>query len=190
LHKPLTGHILIDGKELTEANIREWKGMIGYVPQQIFLTDASIAENIAFGMPRHEINMENVLKASQIANLHDFIVRDLPGQYDTIVGERGVRLSGGQKQRLGIARALYRDPAVLILDEATSALDNLTESYIIKALETVKGTCTVVIVAHRFSTIEKCDKIIVMKNGRIADQGKYGALLDSSAEFKKLSLID
>jgi ABC-type multidrug transport system fused ATPase/permease subunit len=190
LHKPSSGKLLIDDVQIDDNNLFKWKNIIGYVPQNIFLRDASIAENIAFGEDWSTLDIEQVKRVAKIASLDDFIVNDLDEQYHTVVGERGVRLSGGQRQRLGIARALYRNPEILILDEATSALDNLTESYIIKALEMLTGKCTVIIVAHRFSTIKKCDKILVFKDGQIVDEGTYEALQSFSSEFKKLSLID
>lgn len=189
LHEPDKGSILVDSISLDQHNMYAWKNIIGYVPQQIFLTDASIIENIAFGLSADDINMEAIIEASKLASFHDFVINELPEGYNTIVGERGVRLSGGQKQRLGIARALFRKPQLLILDEATSALDNVTESYIINALEKIKGTCTVLIIAHRFSTIQKCDNIIVLKKGRIIEEGLFEDLMSTSNEFKKLSLI-
>lgn len=189
LHKPKSGNLKVDNNIIDFENLSEWKNMIGYVPQQIFLTDASIEENIAFGIPKELINFEQVQNAACLASIDDFIENELPNKYNTIVGERGVRLSGGQRQRIGIARALYTNPKVLILDEATSSLDNLTESFIINALEKLNGKCTIVIVAHRFSTIQRCDKIIVLANGKVVSEGKFEELTLHSNEFKKLSLI-
>ncbi len=122
-----------------------------------------------------------------MASIHDFII-NLPNGYDTVVGERGVRLSGGQRQRIGIARALYNSPKILILDEATSALDNLTESHIINALENLYGKCTIIIIAHRFSTIKKCDNIIIMENGEIIGHGTYSELINNNQDFQKLNM--
>jgi ABC-type multidrug transport system fused ATPase/permease subunit len=190
LHEPESGTISVDSNVICHENIHAWKNMIGYVPQTIFLTDATIKENIAFGLGFDEIDFDNVERASKLASLDEFIMNDLPDQYNTIVGERGVRLSGGQRQRLGIARALYRNPKVLILDEATSSLDNITETYIIKALENIKGSCTIIIIAHRFTTIQKCDNIIILKDGQIVDEGIYNDLIETSKEFKKLSLTN
>lgn len=190
LHEPESGTISVDSRLICHENIHAWKNMIGYVPQTIFLTDATITENIAFGLGFEEIDFDNVKHASKLASLDEFIMNDLPDQYNTIVGERGVRLSGGQRQRLGIARALYRNPKVLILDEATSSLDNITETYIIKALDNIKGSCTIVIIAHRFTTIQKCDNIIILKDGQIVDEGIYNELIETSKEFKKLSLTN
>jgi ABC-type multidrug transport system fused ATPase/permease subunit len=190
LHEPESGTISVDSRLICHENIHAWKNMIGYVPQTIFLTDATITENIAFGLGFEEIDFDNVKRASKLASLDEFIMNDLPDQYNTIVGERGVRLSGGQRQRLGIARALYRNPKVLILDEATSSLDNITETYIIKALDNIKGSCTIIIIAHRFTTIQKCDNIIILKDGQIVDKGIYNELIETSKEFKKLSLTN
>jgi ABC-type multidrug transport system fused ATPase/permease subunit len=190
LHEPESGTISVDSRVICHENIHAWKNMIGYVPQTIFLTDATITENIAFGLGFEEIDFDNVKRASKLASLDEFIMNDLPDQYNTIVGERGVRLSGGQRQRLGIARALYRNPKVLILDEATSSLDNITETYIIKALDNIKGSCTIIIIAHRFTTIQKCDNIIILKDGQIVDEGIYNELIETSKEFKKLSLTN
>jgi ABC-type multidrug transport system fused ATPase/permease subunit len=189
LHKPIAGNLKVDNNIINSENISQWKNMIGYVPQQIFLTDATIEENIAFGIPKEEINFDQLQNAARLASIDDFIQSELPNKYKTIVGERGVRLSGGQRQRIGIARALYSNPKVLILDEATSSLDNLTESFIINALEKLNGKCTIVIVAHRFSTIKHCDKIVVLANGKVVSEGKFDELIIKSNEFKKLSLI-
>lgn len=190
LHKPTKGSIIVDDIVIDSENLSEWKNVIGYVPQHIFLTDATIEENIAFGIPKELINIEQVQNAARLASINDFIVNELPNQYQTMVGERGVRLSGGQRQRIGIARALYTNPKVLILDEATSSLDNLTESFIISALEKLNGTCTIVIVAHRFSTIQRCDKIVVLAKGKVVSEGNFDELATKSTEFKKLSLIE
>ncbi len=189
LHKPIAGNLKVDNNIINSENISQWRNMIGYVPQQIFLTDATIEENIAFGIPKEEINFDQLQNAARLASIDDFIQSELPNKYKTIVGERGVRLSGGQRQRIGIARALYSNPKVLILDEATSSLDNLTESFIINALEKLNGKCTIVIVAHRFSTIQHCDKIVVLANGKVVSEGKFDELIIKSNEFKKLSLI-
>lgn len=189
LHESYDGKILSDDVVIDGTNVGKWKEMIGYVPQTIFLTDASIAENIAFGQGADKIDMKEVVKAAETAKLHDFINNELPEGYQTIVGERGVRLSGGQRQRLGIARALYRNPRILILDEATSALDNQTESFVMEALELFKGHCTILIVAHRLTTIQNCDKIIVLQQGEITSEGSYDELRRNSKEFQELSLI-
>jgi len=172
------GGMQIDGVRLDKNNKRAWQKLIGYVPQQIFLSDDTIAANIAFGVNNLEIDMGLVKYASKMANLHEFIVNELEEGYQTSVGERGIRLSGGQRQRIGIARALYRKPSVLILDEATSALDNLTEQVVMDAVEKLNHAMTIIIVAHRLSTVKKCDQIYLVKNGSIEISGTYQDLKD------------
>lgn len=181
LLRPQSGRLVVDGKPLDD--IRAWQCNIGYVPQSIFLTDDTVAANIAFGMVEKDIDMEAVMRAAKAANLHDFVSRDLPDGYATKVGERGVRLSGGQRQRIGIARALYRDPEMLILDEATSALDNLTEQAVMDAVRNLGHRKTIILIAHRLSTVEKCDKIFLLENGGVVAQGTYDELLASNAHF-------
>jgi len=185
---PQQGELAIDGKALSKGNICSWQKNIGYVPQVIFLADATISENIAFGLPSHEIDQNLVEHAAKTADLHEFITNELDGGYQAIVGERGVRLSGGQRQRIGIARALYNDPRVLILDEATSALDSPTEQSIIKAVYKLAHKKTIIMIAHRLSTIKSCDEIIIMENGKVVDQGNYDELSESSVSFRKLLL--
>ncbi|WP_428024982.1 ABC transporter ATP-binding protein [Arcobacter sp.] len=165
---PTEGKIIIDKKELTKHNIRQWQNAIGYVPQNIFLSDDTITSNIAFGIEKENINMEQVEQVAKMAQVHEFINK-LEQGYDTIIGERGVRLSGGQRQRLGIARALYHNPDLLVLDEATSALDNQTEGEVMKAINSMSGSKTIIMIAHRLSTVEKCDKIIKLENGAIVE---------------------
>lgn len=172
-----SGKILVDGVALTVENLPAWQSRIGYVPQHIFLTDSSIAENIAFGVPKSEIDMKAVQAAAEIAQIHDFIMQELPEGYDTVVGERGVRLSGGQRQRIGIARALYRDPDVIIFDEATSALDNATETHVMQALKALLGRKTIIMIAHRLTTLADCDAIFVFEGGRLVAQTTYKELL-------------
>ncbi|TQV83956.1 ABC transporter ATP-binding protein [Denitrobaculum tricleocarpae] len=186
LLKPTEGQILIDGQVLEGANLRGWQRNIGYVPQATYLADDTIAANIAFGVSRDKVDVAAVERAARAAQIHDFIVRELPESYETVVGERGIRLSGGQRQRLAIARALYHDPAVVVFDEATSALDNVTEAIVMEAVETLRGTKTVIIIAHRFSTIRHCDKIYVMEAGQLVADGTYSQLSESSGYFKKL----
>ena len=159
------------------GNLRAWQNTIGYVPQQIFLTDATVAANIAFGLPPEKIDRAAVERAARIAELHDFVTSELPQGYETLVGERGVRLSGGQRQRIGIARALYHDPDVLIMDEATSALDNLTERAVMDAVHNLGHAKTIVLIAHRLSTVQACDTIFMMEQGRLVAQGTYDELL-------------
>jgi ABC-type multidrug transport system fused ATPase/permease subunit len=163
-----------------------WQKNIGYVPQSIYLTDDTILANIAFAVPGDEISIEKAKKAAKMANLHEFIMT-LPEKYETIVGERGVRLSGGQCQRIGIARALYHNPKVLILDEATSSLDSLTESAIMDAIRNLSHKKTIIIIAHRLSTLVECDIIHMMADGKIIDSGTYTQLIKNNTEFKKMS---
>lgn len=179
-----TGKVIVDDEIISSINRVNWQLSIGYVPQQIYLTDNSIAENIAFGVEKDNINFASIRKAARIAQLDDFIHEKLPGQYRTIIGENGVRLSGGQRQRIGIARALYHDPDVLILDEASSALDNITERTIINTIKQLKDTKTIIIIAHRLSTIMDCDEIIMLRDGAICAQGTYESLLRESESFK------
>ena len=152
---PQKGTLEIDGQVITEQNRRTWQRSIGYVPQQIYLADDSVAGNIAFGIEPRDINYEAVERASKIANLHEFVVNDMSQGYSTKVGERGVRLSEGQRQRIGIARALYKNPKVLILDEATSALDNLTEQAVMEAVHNIGNEITIILIAHRLSTVKE-----------------------------------
>jgi len=161
-----SGKISIDNNVLNLENTRQWQNSIGYVPQNIFLTDNTIASNIAFGVPKEDINMVQVEEVSKMAKVHDFVL-SLENTYETEIGERGVRLSGGQRQRLGIARALYHNPELLILDEATSALDNETEAEVMKAIDGMSGSKTIIMIAHRLSTVERCDMLIKIDNGEV-----------------------
>lgn len=176
---PDEGSILIDGKEVSKKFIRSWQKNLGYVPQNIYLSNDTIAANIAFGVMREEIDMNAVRQAACMAQIDDFIQNELPERYNTLVGERGVRLSGGQRQRIGIARALYRDPSVLVMDEATSALDNQTEIDVMKAIDGLSGKKTIIMIAHRLSTLKKCDVIFDLENGQIVRSGKYGEIFGS-----------
>lgn len=187
---PTAGSILVDGVEVTQSNVRSWRRNIGYVPQSIFLIDDSLAANIAFGIPHERIDFERVENAARLANIHNFIISELPDGYSAFVGERGVRLSGGQRQRIGIARALYHDPEILVFDEATSALDNLTERVVMEALQSLGQTKTIVLVAHRLSTIRKCDTIFVLEHGRVSAQGTYSELLQKNETFRRMAGID
>ena len=172
---PNSGVIAADGIDI-EQNMRGWQNQIGYVPQSIYLTDDSLRKNIAFGLPAEEIDEEAVRKAISAAQLTEFVDL-LPEGLDTIVGERGVRLSGGQRQRIGIARALYHNPTVLVLDEATSALDTATEKGVMEAVNALQGSKTIIIVAHRLSTIEKCDDVYNLLNGTIESHGRAEVIL-------------
>jgi ATP-binding cassette, subfamily B, bacterial PglK len=164
LYQPTAGEILIDDRPLTPALIPAWQASIGYVPQDIFLIDDTIARNVAFGLPEDQIDSEQLREACVTAQLLDFIEIELPDGFDTIVGERGIRLSGGQRQRIGLARALYHRPSLLILDEATSALDVATEAKLLEALRSLAGKLTMVVAAHRLSTIAGCDKVVDLSN--------------------------
>ena len=170
LLRPQSGRILMDDTALTDEGLRRWQDSIGYVPQSIFLTDQNIAANIAFGITPAEIEQDNVKHAARLAQIHDFII-GLPDGYDTPVGERGVRLSGGQRQRIGIARALYRNPSLLILDEATSALDLETERAVLESLDSFRNQMTILMVTHRLNTIQSVDWIYLLKEGKLVDQG-------------------
>ncbi len=176
LLEPQKGTLEIDGQVITKKNIRAWQRSIGYVPQHIYLSDDTISANIAFGIPTSEINKEAVERAAKIANIHDFIINDLPKKYQTTIGERGIKLSGGQRQRIGIARALYHNPQILILDEATSSLDNLTEQAVIDAVNILSKNITIILIAHRLNTVKNCDIIFKLKKGTLIEQGIYEKL--------------
>ena len=161
------GTFEIDGEIITKKNIRTWQQTTGYVPQNIYLSDDTIAANIAFGVSKDDINLNAIENASKKANLHEFIKNELPNKYKTLVGERGIRLSGGQRQRIGIARALYRNPQLLVLDEATSALDDETEKAVIDAIDNLNNKITIILIAHRLNTIKNCDIVYKLDKGRI-----------------------
>lgn len=163
---PTSGQVNVDGIKLIKENLNLWRKSIGYVPQSIFLADDTITNNIAFGIDENDIDFDQVVKVSKMAQLHQFVI-SLDNEYDTIIGERGVRLSGGQRQRIGIARSLYHNPELLILDEATSALDNVTEENVMKAIYNMSGKKTIIMIAHRITTLNNCDKIIKLEKGRI-----------------------
>lgn len=167
LLQPQTGQIYVDDVAITSENLSLWHQCIGYVPQQIYLADVSVAENIAFGVSKAEIDMQAVERAARIAQIHDFVEQELPQGYSTLLGDRGLRLSGGQRQRIGIARALYRDPPVLLMDEATSALDIETENLLNSALKNLVGKKTVIIIAHREASLKACANILQIKNKTI-----------------------
>jgi ATP-binding cassette subfamily B protein len=164
---PHEGHIEIDGIALDDSNRADWQSNVAYVPQESFVLDASVAENIALGVPLGEIDQSRMLRAARLARL-DECIACLPQGYAEALGERGARLSGGQRQRVAIARALYRDAAVLIMDEATSALDDATENDLIATLQSLRGQCTIVLITHRASTMQHCDAIVELQNGTIA----------------------
>jgi len=186
---PSHGTVLVDGVPLTRDNVLAWRNRMGYVPQHIYLADDSVANNIAFGLSPRQVELDRVRHAARLANLDDFIERELPSGYDTQVGERGIRLSGGQRQRIGIARALYHDPEILIFDEATSALDGITEDVIISSIRSLAHRKTIVLVAHRFSTIRDCDVIYLLENGSIVDSGSYSELSERSSGFREIGKV-
>jgi ABC-type multidrug transport system fused ATPase/permease subunit len=186
---PNQGTICIDEAPITNNNKRSWQKNIGYVPQKIYLNDSSIASNIAFGVDSKDINQQAIEEASKIANLHNFVINELPQKYNTVIGERGVRLSGGQLQRIAIARALYHKPKVLILDEATSALDNLNEKVVMETINNLEKKITIIIIAHRLNTIKNCDNIFLLEKGEVKDQGNFKSLSDSNKIFEITSKI-
>jgi ABC-type multidrug transport system fused ATPase/permease subunit len=178
LLEPQKGTLEVDGKIISSKNIRAWQKSIGYVPQNIYLIDDTIAANIAYGIKAEEIDMKAIEKASKIANLDSFVLNELPKQYETLVGEGGVRLSGGQKQRIGIARAMYHNPQILIFDEATNALDNKTEQAVMDVVNNLSKNITIILIAHRLNTLKKCDKIFIVKNGQIKKKVTFKQLID------------
>ena len=182
---PEGGIMSVDGQQINAQNMPRWQRNLGYVPQDIYLRDDTVAQNIAFAEPKESIDMEKVLKTAKIANIHKFIVDELPSGYETVVGERGVRLSGGERQRIGIARALYYDPVVVVLDEATSALDSGTEHAVFEAIENISKAKTLIIIAHRLTTVRSCDVVYVLDYGKIIAKGTYRELIDTCEVFRK-----
>lgn len=177
------GTLEIDGKVINKQNCRAWQRSIGYVPQQIYLVDDTVAANIAFGVNAEDINHETIERVAKIAKLHEFVTCDLPKGYDSDIGEHGVRLSGGQRQRIGIARALYHNPQVLVLDEASSSLDKLTEQAVMESVHNLKHEITIILVAHRLSTIKDCDKIFLLEKGELTGQGCFDELTQTNRQF-------
>jgi ATP-binding cassette, subfamily B, bacterial PglK len=182
---PTEGEIMVDNQLLTGSRVRAWQKIIAHVPQNIFLSDKSITENIAFGVPHDNIDMDRVCQAAKQAQLTDFIESTSEG-LQTHIGEYGVRLSGGQRQRIGIARALYKQASFLVLDEATSALDNITEQFLMESIEGLNRDFTILIIAHRLTTVQKCDIILELKDGQLVAQGSYEQLLENSVSFNKM----
>ena len=180
LLEPQKGTLEVDGIIITEKNLRSWQKSIGYVPQHIFLSDDTIAANIAFGVETQDINQNLVEQASKIAELHQFVIDELPEQYQTKVGERGVRLSGGQRQRIGIARALYHNPKILILDEATNALDHQTEKAVMDAINNLNKKTTIILIAHRLNTVKNCDVIFKLDKGCVVNRGTFDQIIDNN----------
>ncbi|RUO26267.1 multidrug ABC transporter ATP-binding protein [Aliidiomarina minuta] len=187
LIEPTEGFLKVDAEKLTPKTKRAWQNNVGFVPQSIFLADASIRENIAFGLPEESINDEQVKSAAKMAHL-DELLSNLPEGLDTRVGERGVQLSGGQRQRIGIARALYDDAEVLVLDEATSALDGITEKLVMDAINDFAGKKTIVMIAHRLSTVKSCDTIYLLEDGKVLGEGTYDELFLNNEKFKKMAM--
>ncbi len=187
---PQKGEFSVDGVKIEENNILNWQKNLGYVPQHIYLSDDTIMNNIAFGIPGEKIDRKAVEHVARTSNLHDFIISELPNGYETIVGERGIRLSGGERQRVGIARALYHDPEVLVLDEATSSLDGITESAVLEAINNVAKLKTMIIIAHRLTTVKDCDLIYLIDKGKIIAQGTYDELMNSSASFRAMAKVN
>lgn len=186
LIQPKTGELKIDDTIITDQNRRAWQNTIGFVPQSIFLSEGTIAENVAFGIPQDQIDHQQVNKALKLAHL-DELVQSLEQGINTKVGERGVQLSGGQRQRIGIARALYHEADVLVFDEATSALDGITEKMIMEAIHEFSGQKTIIMIAHRLKTVQKCDQIYYIEQGQLKDQGTYQELVEKNAAFRKMS---
>lgn len=190
LLEPQHGCLIVDGQVVTSSNRRAWQRNIGYVPQHIYLADDTVSANIAFGVNARDIDNLAVERAAKIANLHEFVISELPERYATTVGERGVRLSGGQRQRIGIARALYHNPQVLILDEATSALDNLTEKTVMDAVKKLSHDVTIILIAHRLSTVRECDQIFLLEHGKVQACGTYNQLIVNSHKFASMANSD
>jgi ABC-type multidrug transport system fused ATPase/permease subunit len=187
LLEPNEGFIQIDGHKLTKDNIKNWCNNIGYVPQQIFLNDDTVTRNIAYGIADDEIDFKAVENAAHLSFLHNFVMDELLDEFNTVIGEKGVRLSGGQRQRIGLARALYHNPEVLILDEATSSLDGITEANINKALNDLSGKKTLIIIAHRITTVKRCDIIYFIEKGKIVAQGNYEKLMMENPKFRAMA---
>lgn len=183
---PTEGRLTVDGTVITHQNIASWRQCIAYVPQDVFLYDDTVTSNIAFGIPRRKIDIARVRDAARMAQIDEFIDKDLPEGYETTIGERGVRLSGGQRQRLGLARAFYRKPQLLLLDEATSALDGMTEKAVMIALTRELPDMTVVMVAHRLSTIKDCHRIYLLDQGVIIADGSYEDLMATNRDFRQM----
>lgn len=183
---PTEGDLLVDGQPISGNRITAWQRNIAHVPQNIYLADTTLAENIAFGVPAENIDMERVQRAARQAQIADFIEKS-PEGYQAYVGERGVRISGGQRQRIGIARALYKQASVLVFDEATSALDNATEQSVMDAIGGLNNDLTILLIAHRLTTVQKCDFIVELDHGRVVAQGTYEQLMEHSPSFRRMA---
>ena len=185
---PAEGALRIDGRAIEGQLLRAWQRTIAHVPQSIYLADATVAENIAFGVPRDQIDMQRVRRAAEQAQIATFI-ESTPEGYEATVGERGVRLSGGQRQRIGIARALYKQASVLVLDEATSALDTATERSIMQTIDRLDRSLTILMIAHRLTTVQGCDIIVELEQGRVVATGTYDQLVERSASFRRMVAV-
>ena len=183
---PIEGELLMDGTPISDIRLRAWQQTVAHVPQNIYLADSTLAENIAFGVPRDAIDLDRVQQAARQAQIADFI-ESHPARYSALVGERGIRLSGGQRQRIGIARALYKQASVLVLDEATSALDTTTEQSVMNAIEGLDRDLTILLIAHRLTTVRGCDTIVELEHGQVVAQGTYEQLLESSPSFRRMA---
>ena len=188
LYEPIKGTILIDDVKLNQQNLRSWQTKIGYVPQDIYIIDDTIKNNIAFGVDPESIDSNKIIELSKLVKLHDFINNELPDNYETILGEKGITISGGQKQRLGIARALYHDPEIIIFDEATNSLDSITEKIVSETIYKLSKKKTLVIITHNISSIKKCDMINILDKGMIVAKGDYKKLMRTNKLFKKISM--
>jgi ABC-type multidrug transport system fused ATPase/permease subunit len=186
LLQPTTGALRVDGQPILDHNRRAWQRSTGYVPQQVFISDDTVSANIAFGVPKPDIDRAAVERAACIANIDEFIRHELKNGYDTALGEKGIRLSGGQRQRIGIARAVYRDPDLLIMDEGTSALDNIVEGAVMDAVKSL-ATKTIILIAHRLTTVRNCELVFLLEQGRITASGTYDELIDKSQHFRALA---
>jgi ATP-binding cassette subfamily C protein len=187
LLRPDSGTVLIDGTPLTDTTLPIWRKNIAYVPQDVFLFDDSVARNITLQEDIDEADQKRVEAAARLADIHEFVVNEMAEGYGTFIGEKGVRLSGGQRQRLGLARAFFQNPSVLVLDEATSALDNVTERGIIKSLELLPEEITTIVIAHRLSTVRHADRIFLLRNGKISAAGTFDELVEYSEEFQDMA---
>ncbi|MFN4194267.1 MAG: ABC transporter ATP-binding protein, partial [Thermosynechococcus sp.] len=185
LLEPCQGDIQVDGESIY-TNLAKWQRQIGYIPQTIYLSDDTLRRNIAFGLPEAQIDEAALWRAVEAAQLAEFVA-GLPAGLNTVVGERGVRLSGGQRQRVGIARALYHNPSVLIMDEATAALDNQTEAGVMDAIQALSGEKTIIMIAHRLSTVMECDRLYFMADGQVVAAGSYQELLQTSPDFRAMA---
>jgi len=187
LLSPTEGKILVDAKPISGNRMMAFQRSIAHVPQNIHLADTTLAENIAFGVPFDAINMDRVQQAARKAQISDFI-ESSPKKYEAYVGEHGIRLSGGQRQRIGIARALYKQASILVFDEATSALDNTTEKELMEAIERFSDDLTIILIAHRLTTVRRCNIIVELEHGRVVAKGTYDELLKCSSSFRKLAM--